>query len=129
MIKPLRKYHFFIWRILAVLLPVTFVAAILLRPNSFVDHQQKENDFSFSIKTLTDSTAQIKINVKNALKVPSCLVYASLSSEDVLLGKIENRGLHNFEIKTQVEKSVSIRLYDAVHQREIMHAQLTVNGK
>lgn len=129
MIKPLRKYHFFTWRILAVLLPVMFVAAILLRPNSFVNYQPMEDDFSFSLKKLTDSTAQVSINVKNALKVPSCLIYASLSSKDILLGKIDHHGLYNFEVKTQVAKAISIRLYDAIHKREIAHVQLTDNSK
>jgi hypothetical protein len=31
MIKPLRNYHFIIWRILAVLLPVAFILAIFWR--------------------------------------------------------------------------------------------------
>ena len=32
MIKPLRTYHYFLWRLLAVLLPVLFILAISWRP-------------------------------------------------------------------------------------------------
>ena len=128
MIRPLRKYHFFIWRLAAFLLPLLFFLAIWLRPNSFENYQGFENDFSFNLKKLTDSTAQVIIDVKNSLKVPSCLVYVSFSTKDVLLGTLNRRGLYNFEVKTK-EQEIRLRLYDAIHKREIALIQLTDNNE
>jgi hypothetical protein len=33
MIRPLRRYHYYLWRVLAILLPVLFILAILWRPS------------------------------------------------------------------------------------------------
>lgn len=32
MIRPLRRYHYYVWRLLALLLPLLFILAILWRP-------------------------------------------------------------------------------------------------
>jgi len=50
MIKPLRTYHFFIWRILALVLPILFVLAILLRPESKDPHSSKNVVHTDSLK-------------------------------------------------------------------------------
>ena len=124
MVKPLRKYHFILWRILAIVLPVTFVIAILMRPHSIVNYKRIENDFSFSVKKIADSTVQVIINVKNPLKVPSCLVYASFPSKDILLGTLDHQGVYKFEIKRRDDEDIRVKLYDAIHKREIRHVQL-----
>lgn len=127
MIRPLRKYHFFIWRILTVVLPVVFMLAILFRPDSISKYDQVKNDFSFNVKKLTNSTAQLTVVLKNSLQVPSCLVYISSNSKDVLLGKVDHQGSHSFEIPVDQE-NVTVKLYDAIHKKEIMRTELTINN-
>lgn len=125
----IRKYHFIIWRILAIALPVTFAAAILMRPRFVVNQHRIENDFSFSVKKIADSTVQVIINVKNPLKVPSCLVYASFASKDILLGTLDHQGLYKFEIKKQDDQDIHVKLYDVIHKREIKRVQLMSNSE
>lgn len=127
MIRPLRRYHFFIWRILAVVLPVIFMLTILLRPDSISKYDRVKNDFSFNVKKLTNSTALLTVVLKNSLQVPSCLVYISSNSKDVLLGKVDHQGSHSFEI-TVDQENVTIKLYDAIHKKDIMRTELTINN-
>ena len=129
MIRPLRKYHFFLWRIVAFLLPILFVAAIYFRPPVESDYKRDKNDFSFNVRTLTDSTAQINIDVNNPLKTASCVVFLSLSSRDILLGKLERQGKHRFQINHPIDKDIRIRLFDILHQKEITKVQLTASNK
>jgi hypothetical protein len=129
MIKPLRKYHFYIWRMLAIALPVIFALAIFFRPDSPDHYRQMKDDFSFGLKKLADSTLQINIEVKNALKVPSCLVYVSATPKDILLGKLDHQGVYHFEIENQPMQDITLRLYDAIHKKEIGNIQLTDNNE
>jgi len=128
MIRPLRKYHFFIWRMVAVVIPVIFILSLLLRPDSISNYDQVKNDFSFDVKKLTNSTAQVTVELKNPLQVPSCLVYISSNSKDVLLGEVTHRGAYRFEIPVDQE-NITVKLYDAIHKKEIMRTELTINNK
>jgi hypothetical protein len=128
MIKPLRKYHFFIWRILAIVLPVIFTLSLLFRPDTISNYDHVKNDFSFDVKKLTTTTAQVTVELKNSLQVPSCLVYISSDSKDVLLGKVTHRGAYRFEIPIDQE-NVTVKLYNAIHKKEIMQTELTINNK
>lgn len=127
MIRPLRKYHFYIWRILAVVLPVIFMLAILFRPDSISKYDHVKDDFSFNVKKLTNSTAQLTVVLKNSLQVPSCLVYISSNSKDILLGKVDHQGSHSFEIPVD-QPNVTVKLYDAIHKKEITRTELTINN-
>jgi hypothetical protein len=42
MIRPLRRYHYYLWRFLAVLLVVGFILAILWRPVSITSPNEPE---------------------------------------------------------------------------------------
>jgi hypothetical protein len=127
MIKPLRRYHFVLWRLLAVVMPVLFVSAIWLRPDPGPDYRSVEKDFSFRLHHLSDSTSRIDIDVKNSLRVPSCVVYASVTSQDLLLGQIGQKGTYHFEIENKSHDNVQLRLYDPLHKREITTVLLNDN--
>jgi hypothetical protein len=127
MIRPLRKYHFLIWRILAVLLPVVFCLAIVLRSESPKEHEQiNKDDFGFKITKLTSDSGQLTIEVRNSLTVPSCLVYLSSPPQNILLGKIDQTGSYHFDTPI-FEKAVTIRLYDPIHKKEIIQSELFYN--
>ena len=44
MIRPLRRYHYYLWRMLALLLAVVFILAILWRPVSISSPNEPESD-------------------------------------------------------------------------------------
>jgi hypothetical protein len=125
MIKPLRRYHFTLWRILAVVMPFLFILAIWLRPDSRSDYHSVEKDYSFGLQHLSDSTSQINIDVKNPLRVPSCIVYASIGQQRVLLGKLGSQGTYRFEIENKNQRDVELRLYDPLSKKEITTVSLT----
>jgi hypothetical protein len=129
MIRPLRKYHFFIWSVLAVVLPVVFCLAIVLRPESRPGYDKaKQEDFYFTITKLSSNSGRLTVELKNSLKVPSCVVYLSSSSQNQLLGKIDQVGSYHFDIPLK-EQPVSIQLYDPIHKREITWQELSYNNK
>ena len=129
MIRPLRSYHFFIWRVLAVVLPVVLCMAIVLRPESRPGYNNvNQEDFSFTITKLLNDSGRLTVEVKNSLKVPSCLVYLYSPSQNQLLGKIDQLGSYHFEIPLK-EQPVIIRLYDPIHKREITRQEVSYNNE
>ena len=129
MTRSLRGYHFFIWRVLAVLLPVVFCLAIFLRPESSPGYDKvNEEDFSFTITKLSNDRGRLTVELKNSLKVPSCVVYLSSRSQNQLLGKIDRQGSYHFDIPLK-EQHVSIQLYDPIHKREITRRVVSYNNE
>ena len=129
MIRPLRRCHFFIWRILVVVFPILFCLAILLRPASTSEHDDiNEVDFSFMLSTLTTDMNRLTVELKNPLRVPSCIVYASYDSRELLLGKLDRKGSYHFDIPT-TPKAITVRLYDAIHKKEITRAEVSLNNE
>ena len=127
MIKPLRKYHFIIWRVLAFVLPVLFIAAIVVRPPLPGNVTNIKDTFVAELRTLTDSTSAIQIRVTKPLALPSCLVFHTIGSREILLGKLGHQGAHTFVIPTP-EQHVTLKLYDAIHEKTITSFTLTSNN-
>jgi hypothetical protein len=129
MIRPLRSYHFFIWRVLAVVLPVLFCLAIVLRPKSRPGYGKvKKEKFSFTITKLSNDTGRLTIELNNSLKVPSCVVYLSSASQNQLVGKIDQVGSYHFDIPLN-DQPVNIQLYDPIHKREITRQEVSYNNE
>jgi hypothetical protein len=129
MIRPLRSYHFFIWCVLAVVLPVLFCLAIFLRPESRPGYDKVSGeDFSFTITKLSNDWGRLTVELKNSLKVPSCVVYLSSPSQNQLLGKIDHLGSYHFDIPLKGQP-VSIQLYDPIHKREITRQEVSYNNE
>jgi hypothetical protein len=116
MIKPLRKYHFIVWRVFALVLPIAFTMALVLRPISR-NSLPNEKDFEFNI-VATDSHSSISVDVFNPIQAASCVVYAhSADEKKYLLGSLNNTGHYSFRCSAPI---VSVSLYDAIRQREII---------
>lgn len=128
MIKPLRKYHFFIWRLLALALPVAFVAAFIVRPHLHEVESIAKDSFYIDRKTLSDSTSMIVITVNKPLTVPSCLVFHVTKTKEILLGKLSHQGKYEFIIES-TEKDMTLKLVDAIHQKVITSVNLNDNKK
>lgn len=118
MIRPLRKYHFLIWRLLAFALPFAFVAAFIVRPPLPGFESISKDTFYTERQVLSDSTSMIVITVNKPLTVPSCLIFHVTQSKEILLGKLDHQGTYEFIIQSQ-EQDVTLKLVDAIHQQVI----------
>lgn len=116
MIRPLRKYHFIVWRVFALVLPIGFTMALVLRPIS-KDSLPSEKNFEFNI-VATDSLSSISIDVFNPIQAASCVVYAhSAGEKKYLLGSLNGAGHYLFQCSSPI---VSVSLYDAIREKEII---------
>lgn len=124
MIKPLRRYHFFIWRALAWVLPFSFAAAIIVRPPASEIRDKGADAFTAELTVLNDSTALVTINVGRPLATPSCVVYYDLPENRTLLGKLDHQGQYQFRIERPAG-TVRLNLLDVIHQKTIRSFSLT----
>ena len=124
MIKPLRKYHFVIWHILAVLLPLFFIAAILFRPVTPSWKAIGSNEISARIESNTDSTSLITLDVGKFIKTPSCAVILSNPSREWVLGTLDRQGVYTF-VTPKIEPPATLKLWDAIHHSSIGSIALT----
>lgn len=123
MIRPLRKYHFFIWRLLAIALPVAFVAAFIVRPPLPDVEPIATDTFYTERKILSDSASMIVITVNKPLTVPSCIIYHVTPKKEILLGKLDHQGTYKFVIDSP-ERDVTLKLFDPIHQKVITYINL-----
>jgi hypothetical protein len=126
MIKPLRKYHYIVWRLWAILLPLAFVVAITVRPVHPLVMKADEEAFTAKIVADTDSTFVVTIQVGKPIKVPSCVAILSSTKKDLVLGTLDRQGIYNFNIPA-FEGPAHLNLVDAIHQKTITKIPLTKN--
>ncbi len=118
MIKPLRRYHFIIWRTLAFVLPFSFAVAIIVRPPASEIRGEAADAFSAELAMLNDSTALVTINVGKPLATPSCVVYYDSPEKRTLLGRLDHQGEYRFRIERPAG-TVTLNLVDVIHQQTI----------
>jgi len=97
---------------------LAFILSLIQRPTPPHVAPETEDRFTLKIQNQTDSTATLTILVGKPLTIPSCLVYLSSSSREILLGKLESQDSYTFIIPASSEKR-SVRLYDAIHKQTI----------
>ena len=126
MIKPLRKYHFVIWHILAVLLPLFFIAAIVFRPFAPSGKAIGGNEISARIESNTDSTSLVILKFGKFIRTPSCVVILSSPSTEWVLGTLDRKGIYTF-LTPKFEPPATLKLWDAIHHTSIDSVALTQN--
>jgi hypothetical protein len=138
MIRPLRKRHLQIWSALAVLIPVSIVSAILVRPKDIAGtllQPTRTEALPVVIKTVerenyvvklrgNDQTAtQLEWINKNVLTFPTAVIYETHGtfspSHDDLIGRIEARGAYRFALKPDTTNEYHFIVYDFIHQQKI----------
>ncbi len=141
MIKPLRTYHFYLWRIWVVLLPLGFILALWVIPRN----QTSVHPSSVAIKgettlvyhapspccdfNLRQTTGvpgyQLELVLKKQLKVPACLVYLR-TDKDQLIGQLGQVGTYYFDLPSALQHfdEATITLQDPIHQQVITTIQL-----
>ena len=126
MISPLRAYHFMLWKLWAVFLPVGFVCAILFRPSLKDSAPVAMAGFSAAVSNISDSTSLLQISVAGQIPFPSCLLYLHFDDKNILLGNLNKAGNYTFQIPPQQGQTV-LELYDPVHAVRI--TTLTAENK
>ena len=127
MIKPLRKYHYMIWRLWAILLPIGFVIAIVVRPAIRSTENVDEEAFTANIAPATDSTSVITILVGKPIQEPSCVVILSSPQNETVLGTLNRQGRYNFIVPT-FDGAGTLNLVDAIRQKKIANIPLSKNN-
>ena len=141
--KPLRKKHLLIWRLLALLLPAGIIIAwlsvpkqtpqTLLQPDAanplpvILKKIEKEN-YTVSVRSNGDtSQLQLEWINKAVLQYPTATIYSGSDFKNInnakLIGRIEARGNWCFQLDSTFKKS-SVNtdhffLYDFIHQQVI----------
>jgi hypothetical protein len=114
--KQLRKYHFQIWRIFALVIPVAFTLGLLLRPTS-IKKRIQSNEFNFNLELKREQSV-LEIQLINPLQSASCLVYAlPRSGEKIFLGAINRQGKYAFSCPYKI---TGILLFDLIRNKEIL---------
>jgi hypothetical protein len=134
MMKPLRRYHRYVWLVLSILLPFGIIMAWLVitnpqpikaittsikQPLPIVKHSKDLPDYQVTLRTNKEETMwQLEWNNKKPLIVPSAVIYrlntsdGNIISDDLfrvnqaeLIGRIETTGTYIFELPVRKEDS------------------------
>ena len=138
MIRPLRKRHLQIWSALAVLIPISIVSALIVRPKNIagsllqpastdalpivIKTVEKEN-YVVRLRGSDQSATQLEWVNKNTLTFPTAVIYKTHGAfsphHDDLIGRIEARGTYYFALKPDPKHAYHFVVYDFIHQQKI----------
>ncbi len=128
MVRRLRKYHFYSWRLIAVFLPIAFVSAIIFRPDVNASRAVETNlVYVAELDLLSDSTAKLRIKILHPLQAPSCLVMHGTKGNEVTLGLLSGIGEYNFPI-TRTGSTETIRFFDPIYKKDLYSINLVAKN-
>ncbi|MGB5818674.1 MAG: hypothetical protein WBG90_04255 [Saonia sp.] len=131
-----RKTHQLIWLGLAIVMPILLVLSILgIKEPAFTDSELivKANvknkqlvweDETFTVYLDSENTlGSVQIFLKRPLRSPAPIVYATSSknSGQAYLGKLDKKGVYNFEIDHTTD---GIKIYDALKKEDLTNIKL-----
>ena len=140
MIKPLRKKHFQIWMVLAILIPVGIISAYISIPKTTTNKLLQptagealpvliksidRTDYATSLRTNKDSSQwQLEWKNKTTSVYPSSLIYQLAENSDgikqaAIIGRVEARGDYYFSLKKDSTNNYRFVVYDIIHQTKI----------
>jgi hypothetical protein len=135
MIKPLRKRHYQIWTILALLIPAVIVSAYLVVPKQavgnllqqdksealpFVVNKVERKKYSVYLRSSNDKqNYQLQWDNKKIAALSSSLIYKINSNQKELVGRIASEGNYFFPLPKDTTGRYSFILYDIIHQQII----------
>ncbi len=140
MTPALRKYHRRVWNTLAIVVPITFAAAIFALPKAAPDPQfnrylpaalpevlKSTETAAFTVRRRINrlhGEQQLEVFVRQPLTVPAALIYASgkpdcRPEESTFIGSLSSRGEHRFRLGNgfSTEKSLYLLLFDPVKNK------------
>jgi hypothetical protein len=139
MMKPLRKRHLFIWRLLAIILPAgiiitwlsvpkhpsqTLLQADVTSPLPVILKKTEKENYTVAIRSNADGSAlQLEWINNGVLQYPTATIYATNEIKNIkeakLIGRIEARGNWYFSLdpsfKYQPANTDHFILYDFIH--------------
>jgi hypothetical protein len=118
MVKSLRQYHYLIWRLWAILLPIAFLTAIALRPELPLPNEGDETAFTAILSPDTDSTLVVTVTLGKPIKVASCVAILSSAQKEIVLGTLDRPGRYRF-IVPSFDGEGTLNLVDAIHKQRI----------
>ena len=138
MIRPLRKRHLQIWSALAILIPVSIVSALLVRPKDIpgnllqpastealpvIIKTVERKHYVVRLRGNNQVATQLEWINKNVLTFPTAVIYKTprtfSPTHDDLIGRIEARGTYRFGLKPDARNEYHFILYDFIHQQKI----------
>ena len=143
MIRSLRKRHWQIWTLMAVILPLGMISGWLVVPRPVKDHlwqpsssvalpvilkTVKRENYTVNLRASADGSArQLEWINQSALTSPSAIVYELAASDtarpmenSALIGRIDSRGTYHFNLKKEnTDSPVQFVLYDIIHHQII----------
>jgi len=116
MIKPLRIYHYWYWRLSLILMPLMFIVVIGVRSN--VDEgNYSMSEIKFDKFQVSDTTFQINIHIDPNLRFSSCLILGEKRvRKKILLGKIDDVGSYSIFVTNEIQ---SIVLSDTIRKTDL----------
>ncbi|MEO5976821.1 MAG: hypothetical protein ABIS36_15705 [Chryseolinea sp.] len=112
MIRSYRSYHFFLWRILGAIIPLTFVYAVLVRPASIRQDKNAKTELKVNVVQQSASTFTIEVIISGSIPGPSCIA-RQIAVDTTVLGQINHAGKYVFIIPKMNDPSI-IELYNPV---------------
>lgn len=137
MIRFLRKRHLYMWSVLAVLLPIGFVAALLVQKApkevgalSFKEEGKLLGQMYLQWgpvqrRMLADSTQELQFRIVEAVKAAGLVVYIAESemnepADGQLLARLDTRDAYDIRLdKSWAGKEIYLLFYDPVKQEVI----------
>ncbi|MES1223278.1 MAG: hypothetical protein ABUT20_47730 [Bacteroidota bacterium] len=141
MMKPLRKRHLLVWRVLALLLPAGIIIAWLSVPEQIAQpllqpgikevlpvilKKFENKNYSVAIRSNNDTTnLQLEWINKTILQFPTATIYEATGPKDIkearLIGRIEARGNWYFPLDSTFKSGNNnhFLIYDFIHQQII----------
>lgn len=129
MTPSLRNAHRRIWFVLAILMPVIFIAAVYAIPKTqsdtssrdYVDvlpvvhHSGHSDQFSVKVRSNEANTSQqLEVMMNTPLTAPECLVYLKCAeNEKILVGKLGSKGNYHFDLgNTAIAKQCQVEFFN-----------------
>lgn len=137
MIRSLRKRHFYMWSVLAVLLPIGFVVALMVQkaPKEVENLSFKEEGKLLGQmylqwgpvqrRMLADSTQELQFRIVEPVKAAGLVVYIAESemnepADGQLLARLDTRAAYDIRLdKSWAGKEIYLLFYDPVKQEVI----------
>lgn len=138
MIKLLRKRHFQVWSLMAIVLPAGIAAALLLRPrpatgkllqpvtaNALPVILQETKKEGYIVRLRGDFTgqpAQLEWLNTSVLRYPTAVIYKTPPGKfnihgSTLIGRIEARGIYRFVLPADSSGKHHFIVYDFIKQQ------------
>ena len=134
MIVKLRRNHFYLWLLLAIVIPVGIIISYInIKP---IERQSlettsiqalanvvanKQGEFTLINLRESGSVYQVEAVILKPIQAANVMLKVKSGNSDITLGRLGNKGVHRFNLPNDVtiNGSVEISLYDQIKNQEL----------